>query len=570
MTVAIATHAKETLDADLRKSAERSAAMTPQTTQHREVLPGIKERAYIPSLGRQGTGGEVTDVLLAAKRDRSEIDVPRTDRLGEVRSYRPAGAIEFSHGQLRLDVLLAIRWGRAAGLPTPNPVLDQILERLPGHLKEVYGEGLDTLAVCMHAPNPYLDDALAEMGIRAAPSELEEDKVGGWNLHLQVYVARAKDRKMQTPRHLFTHAGNSVVSSYQLRELGVDLDDHRASVLRASREPQYSLYLETGGKKGRALPTKIMRQWSAGKIGSDQAVAGAIALDLNRKDKSWAKAKSAKSLRDLNAIQVCKAKSAQAIDLLLADWFTDQLGAALVALDPRYAQELERARAVFPQLKQIQIKDGHQKSLNEILNAWERDQRAVLVRNQEAEIELVRAWAVGAPVAAYRQQIEDDETNGELAEIADYASRQSLEKDTRRWKKVVRGRDAQILALESARTQAEGSLASALEENRRLAEEIVRLKKNQTAKLPEEEKGWELWPLHRLHESIERIAFGTAKNEDAPLLDKTKALKPAVIEFIALRQPQSAEDKEYLKAIRGTLREYGTPSDVSDAITPAR
>jgi len=445
-STAVAKHAKETLAADLRRSSERSAELhVPLEATAMEVLPGIPERAFVPSLNRMATGPEVTKVLETAARERSEIDVPRNDRQGKTRPYKPAGGVEFSHGQLRLDLFLALFWGRKAGLPAPNDLLDKILRKVERFLKETYGDGIEVVAACLHTPDPHVEEALRAKGWRGAiPDPSEDDKIGAWNLHVQIYVCRVRDRKLQTERQMFSHASDSVVSSWQLRELGIDLDLHRASRLRGRREAQYALALRTGGKKGRILPPGILKKLEKGRMSQDEAIATAIETELERKERSWAKAKKAHSLTELNKIQVADARRAQAIDLLLAEWFSKEVEEGLPSVHREYANLIVKARKVFPELKRRQMESGHRLLLNEVLTLWEREEREAEEEKRREDFELYdAAFTSGLSVATFQSDRMAADAYGELADIADREKKEAVEAERAVW-------SAQIEKLKSA------------------------------------------------------------------------------------------------------------------------
>lgn len=452
---AAAEHADETLNRDLRMSAERTAEqMVSLPAKVPEVLPGIASRSFLPALGRQGLGDEVTTTLLTAARDRSEIDVQRKDRPGKTRPYQPAGALEFAHGQLRLDLLLAIRWGLQMGLPTPNDLLDQLLIKLPDYLKQVFGEGLDALAVCLHAPNPYLEEILHSRGWRGAIQDPgASDKIGAWNLHVQVYVCRVRDRVIQTAKQLFTHASDVVVSSYQLRQLGVDLDLHRASRFRGLREPKYARWIATGGKDGRPLPDSVRRQYEAGLMMPEAAIAAAVDVDLARKNASWTKAKQFHSLIKMNETQVKAAREAQAIDLLLSEWITTKMEVGLPLVHPGYADLIRKAREVFPELKRRQMASGHRLSFNEVLTMWERakEERARLDQAAHEQSEHERAVAAAKKV---HERLQEEVREKAQKDRLDAAAREERE----RVEKVVRDKEARhrlVEAVHAARQEGE-------------------------------------------------------------------------------------------------------------------
>lgn len=437
------------LEKQARKAAKRLGKRGDEPTP--EVIPGIGHRAFVPALGRQVEDAELQAVLAVAEAAKPVLMVPRTDRPGKPRPYVPEAGTQFFHAQLRMDVFLALRWGQQQGLADANPVLDQLLTRVEDELARKYGPGYVVEAVCLHAPNPFLEEELERRGWRVSVQSGE--KRGRNNLHLQVYVRRlAKERdgapgftELATRDHVFSVALDSVISSAQLAEFQVDLDLHRESRFADTREKSYRLgdeYHRTGkGRKGRPLPPRLRAMVDQGKLSIDEAIAKAVATDLLRKRKSWANAKEVKSLGDMNKMQVARAEKAGAVDLHFARWFTSELDRDLRALDPRYGALIDQAQRVFPELKRREIAAGHKRTFNEILNEWESQDAA---SRQKADRD-GKAAAEERAKAAEEAKAATEREKAELAAKAE-AERQERERVEREANERVGALEQQLAA----------------------------------------------------------------------------------------------------------------------------
>ena len=387
-------HPGEDIDNDLanaerRRTERHGVPLSPEPKL--EVLPGVPHRSYVPALGRQVTGPELTEVLMEAEKKKPTFYAQNQDRK-KPKPWKPAGGTEFAHGQLRYDGLLAMRWGLIEGLPSPNGVLDSILRDFEAAFKAEYGKGYIVEAVCLHMPNPNLEAELKKLGWRGTVSKEPCDKLGRNDVHLQVYVRRLADpegKQLVADITLFTHATDSVISSMQLRQLNVDLDEHRETKLETDLEKRFlqgDSFRTTGnGRKGKKLPPKLREQVDSGEMDLREAITKAINEIVKRRRGSMARAKDFTSLKTINSIHVARYEKAKAFDLWLSKHFTTELDKRLRELHPRYGELLDMAPAALRDVKQIQMDSKHKLLFNEALTLWERNYRTTIQRKKDDE-----------------------------------------------------------------------------------------------------------------------------------------------------------------------------------------
>lgn len=383
---------------DLASSAARSVdqqklGMMPQ------VLPGIEPIWHSPAKGGTISVNQAAEHLIAAAED------PKRRFRAWLSPNGPTGArpkmvqidcaLQHFHGTLRSDVLMALWVGSKEGLRPATDLIAQLCRESSERITAEYQ--VEVLLTCLHTPNPYLEEALAKAGWGNVCLPVDADeKFGFWNVHLQVYVALVADHRWIPSKESgwqrkLPGTNDATVSVGYLRELGVDVDAHALSAVAGEQRRAFEAFIQSGGKKGKALPPKIQQTVRDGIATVEEAMNVAVATEIQRRKDAWkmtALRGKSRNLDEKNARDCAALEAAKAPAYLLSRWFTDEMIRRLPEVDPRYGKLLQECREAFRHLKERQIAGQHRVSLNALFNDWWRERQAAAVRGRDAE----RAW----------------------------------------------------------------------------------------------------------------------------------------------------------------------------------
>jgi hypothetical protein len=417
-------HAGKDNEADLFDQAlPRAMSMgRPPMRLWREVEPRIRRSSLLPTLngGTFGTDEQLEAVLeIASKKAARTYSFERTDRpvrkdgAKPIKTHTPVNANESFHENSPPHIVLAERKARQMGLPDSRHVFEAN-QRYRAKLVEEQ-TGVKVLAVCDHAPNPFLDDALEEAGwiINREPvSENEEQKFGGWNHHGQFYITRVWEGKYVCKHRDFRFAQDVLLSQLWLKAYGVDI--HACSRSSKAEETRQE-YLA-----GKPLPEGLAAKVIARKLSKAKAIELAVVTTMKAWDRSWEackhknkrlRAAGKKALHAENMAEKVEHELAdrrevqEPIDWVLSFEGTGHLEQSLIALDPRYEAILKDSREIYRTIKTRHYECGFAITLNELLGDFEREE-AVRRRKEPQELESAAGPIADKKSADYQTELE--------------------------------------------------------------------------------------------------------------------------------------------------------------------
>jgi hypothetical protein len=367
---------------DLKEQAEMRLLFENPSAVEYEVIDSIGRANYLPALDRLSSDLELYDFLrAAATKGARTCQMPRADRpkpkkngQPQTRPNTPKNAVEYFHANFPPSLLLALRWAAQRGLANPTPALNANLRFVAELTKKQYG--VRVVASIRHTPNPYTIEKTAQLGWPRSRWDLFSEKIGGWNLHVQVYCSRVTDGRFVCKHRSFRYCGDVMIATLWLKELGVNVHQ----MARVSKEVRLIRDYAVGRIN---LPVHLTAKVAAKKMSREQAVALCVAGKMSAWDAKWKKSKGAKNAGDRIADLLTDKRLVQEpVDWFISMKATEDIVKRLVDLDPAYAALLEKGKTVYAHMKKQHYEGGYERSLNDLLTEFERDDAAADAKEQ--------------------------------------------------------------------------------------------------------------------------------------------------------------------------------------------